>query len=59
MRVPPELDADVARRAALRADEAQVGVPRPRGEGLLQLGLDVRLVPEFVRPVLNAKNEVI
>ena len=53
--VPPEGHADVSPGAAgVRADEAESGVPRPGGEGLLQLGLDVRLIAELVRPVLDA-----
>ena len=38
----------------LRSDEAQPGVPGPGGESFIQLGLHVRLVPELVRPVLDA-----
>ena len=53
--VAPERDADVPPGAVgFGADEAQPGVPGPGGEGLLQLGLDVRLVPQLGRPVLDA-----
>ena len=56
--IPPERHADVSDGAGLRADEAESRVPGPRGERLLQLGLDVRLVPKLASPILDAAKRV-